>query len=69
VPAHPSGFFPNMSFSRDQILEPGYIPGGEAVQAVGNLASQLKTERLAQADGSDLVYVLDRKSASVVRAH
>lgn len=39
----------------------GYIPGGEAVEAVGEIARYIKAERKGTL-GGDLVYVLDRES-------
>lgn len=38
----------------------GYIPGAEAVSVVGDLAKELKADR--EANGQQLVYVLDRES-------
>lgn len=38
----------------------GYIPGGEAVQTVGNLAAEMRKERAGK-DGDELIYVLDRE--------
>lgn len=40
----------------------GYIPGGEALQVVGDLARSIKEERAKS--GEELIYVLDREHRS-----